>query len=49
MGIVVDPPFFDQLAGCGQVAKQVLVEAFVSQETAQALDKTVLHRFASAM
>ena len=46
VGVVVDPPFFDQPAGGRQAAEQVLVEAFVTESTVQALDEAVLHRLA---
>jgi hypothetical protein len=41
-GIVVDPPFLDEPAGCQQAAKQVLVEAFVAEAAVQAFDEAVI-------
>ena len=34
VGVVVDPPIFDDFAGLWQVAKEVFVEAFVTQADA---------------
>ena len=31
LGVVVDPPCFDDFAGFGQASKQMLVEAFIAQ------------------
>ena len=46
VGVVVDPPCFDDPAGLVEVAEQVLVEAFVAQSAVEALDEAILHRFA---
>ena len=45
-GIVVDPPFLDDPAGCRQAAEQVHVEALVAEAAVQAFDEAVLHRLA---
>ena len=42
LGVVVDPPCFDDLARLRQAGEQVLVEAFVPQPTIEGLDKAVL-------
>jgi len=34
VGVVVDPPFFDELAGLRQVGEQMFVKALVAQPTA---------------
>ena len=46
VGVVVDPPFFDDLLCLSEIAEQVLVEAFVAQPAVEALDEAILHRFA---
>ena len=46
VGVVVDPPFFDDLARLVEVGEQVLVEALVAQSAVEALDEPILHRFA---
>lgn len=46
VGVVVDPPFFDDLARLFEVGEQVLVEALVAQAAVEALDEAILHRFA---
>jgi len=46
VGVVVDPPFLDDLTSLVEVCKQVLVEAFVAQPAVEAFDKAVLHRLA---
>lgn len=46
VGVVVDPPVFDDLPGFVEVGEQVFVEALVAQATVEALDKAILHRFA---
>jgi hypothetical protein len=33
VGVVVDPPFLDDLAGLAEVGEQVLVEVLVAQPT----------------
>ena len=39
VGVVVDPPFFDDLACLVEVCEQVLVEALVAQAAVEALEK----------
>ena len=46
VGVVVDPPFFDDLACLLDVGEQVLVEALVTQSAVEALHEAILHRFA---
>ena len=46
VGVVVVPPFFDDLARLFEAGEQVLVEAFVAQAAVEAFDKAILHRFA---
>src|SRR3954468_1212008 len=46
VGVVVDPPFFDDLACLLDVGEQVLVEALVTQSAVEALHEPILHRFA---
>ena len=46
VGVVVDPPFFDDLARLVEVGEQVFVEALVAQAAVEALDEAILHRFA---
>ena len=46
VGVVVGPPFFDDVACLGEVGEQMLVEALVAQAAVEALDEAVLHRFA---
>ena len=46
VGVVVDPPFFDDLTRLIEVREQVLVEALVAQPAVEALDEAILHRFA---
>src|SRR4051794_40685208 len=46
VGVVVDPPFFDDLACVLDVGEQVLVEALVTQSAVEALYEAILHRFA---
>jgi hypothetical protein len=46
VGVVVDPPVFDNLPCLVEVAEHVLVEAFVAQAAVEALHKAILHRFA---
>ena len=45
VGIVVNPPFFDDLACLAEVGEQVLVEALVTQAAIEAFNKAFLHRF----
>ena len=42
LGVVVDPPCFDDFAGFGQASKQMLVEAFIAQPAVEGLDETIL-------
>ena len=44
--IVVDPPFFNDLAGMPIAGEEPLVEALVAQPTVEALHEAVLHRLA---
>ena len=46
IGVVVDPPFFDDLARLLEVGEEVFVEALVAQSAVEALDEAILHRFA---
>ena len=46
VGVVVDPPFFDDLARLLEVGEQMFVEALVAQSAVEALDEAILHRFA---
>jgi hypothetical protein len=41
VGVVVDPPFFDDLTRLLEVGEQVLVEALVAQPAVEALDDSV--------
>lgn len=45
-GIVVRPQALDDRTGVGEVAEQVLVEAFVTEPAVEALDEPVLLRIA---
>ena len=42
VGVVVDPPFFDNLACLAEVREQVLVEALVTQSAVEAFDKSIV-------
>jgi len=44
--VVIDPPVFDDLSGIPQARKPVLVKTFVPETSVEALDKSVLDRFA---
>ena len=46
VGVVVDPPFFDDLTRLVEVGEQVLVETLVAQSAVEAFDEAILHRFA---
>src|SRR6185312_12344642 len=46
VGVVVDPPCFDDLPCFVEIAEQVLVEALVAQPAVEALDEAILHRLA---
>src|SRR5208337_3779681 len=46
VGVVVGPPFFDDLTRLFEIGEQVLVKALVAQASVEALDKAILHRFA---
>ena len=45
VGVVVDPPFFDDLTRVLESIKQMLVEALIPQTAVEAFDKAILHRF----
>ena len=44
--IVVDPPFFDDLAGMPIAGEEPLVEALIAHPAAKAFHQAVLHRLA---
>ena len=46
VGVVVDPPFLDDLAGFVEIGEQMFVQALVAQSAVEAFDKAVLHRLA---
>ena len=46
VGVVVGPPFFDDLARLFERGEQVLVETLVAKASIEALDKSILDRFA---
>ena len=46
VGVVVDPPFFDDPACLAEVREHVLVEALVPQAAIEAFHEAILHRFA---
>ena len=46
VGVVVDPPFFDDRPCLAEVGEHVLVETLVSQAAVEAFDEAILHRFA---
>lgn len=46
VGVVVDPPCFDDLAYLDEVGEQGFVQAFVSKLAVEALDEAILHRLA---
>ena len=46
LGVVVDPPCFDDVAGFGQAREQMLVEALIAQPADEALDEAILHGLA---
>ena len=48
LGVVVDPPCFDDPSGLAKVREQVLVEAFVAQPAVERLDEAVLRRLAGS-
>lgn len=45
VGVVVDSPFFDDLARLLEVGEQVLVKTFVAQSSVEALHEAILLRF----
>src|SRR6266404_859720 len=45
-GVVVDPPFFDDVSCLVEIGEQVLVEALVTQTAVEALYEAILHGFA---
>ena len=46
LGVVIDPPVFDDVFGLCEVLKEVFVQAFVAQPAVKAFHKCVLHRLA---
>lgn len=44
--VMIDPPVFDDLSDLGEIAKDVFIQAFISQSDVEAFHKCVLHRFA---
>lgn len=44
--VAVDPPFYDDVAGLRQAGEEMLIEAFVTQPAAEALDEAILDRLA---
>jgi len=46
VGVVVDPPFFDDVSCLVEIGEQVLVEALVTQAAVEALYEAILHGFA---
>lgn len=44
VGVVVNPPVFDQPAGLRQAGEQVLVEALIPEPTVERLNEAILHR-----
>ena len=42
VGVVVDPPFFDDLTRLIEVGKQVLVQALVAQSAVKAFDEGII-------
>ena len=46
VGVVVDPPFFDDVSCLVEIGEQVLVEALVAQPAVEALHEAILHWFA---
>ena len=46
VGVVVDPPFFDDLARLLEVDEQVLLETLVAKSAVEALHEAILHRLA---
>ena len=44
VGVVVGPPFLDDLASLVEICEQVLVQTLVAQAAVEAFDKAVLHR-----
>ncbi|ODN68014.1 hypothetical protein A6302_04354 [Methylobrevis pamukkalensis] len=43
-GVVVDPPVLDDPSGLSKREEEVLVEAFVTEPTVEALDEGILYR-----
>lgn len=43
LGVVVDPPVFDNLPGMSIVGEQVLIQAFIPQPAVEAFHEDVLH------
>lgn len=46
VGVVVDPPFFDDLPRLLEIGEQVLIEALVAEPAVEALHEAILHRSA---
>ena len=46
LGVVVDPPCFDDLTRLRKIAEQMLVETLIAQPAIEALDEAVLGRLA---
>jgi len=46
LGIVVDPPSFDDSAGFSETGEQMFVKEFVAQSAIEGLDEAVLRRLA---
>ncbi len=46
LGVVVDPPSFDDLAGVAEIEEPVLVEAFIAEPPVEGFDEGVLGRLA---
>ena len=46
VGVVVDPPVFDDLTRLVEIGEQVFVKTLVAQASVEALDEAILHRFA---
>jgi hypothetical protein len=46
VGVVVDPPFLDDLASLVEIGEQMFVQALVAQSAVEAFNKAILHRLA---
>jgi hypothetical protein len=49
VGVVVDPPFFDEPARHRQACEQMFFEALVAQPTDERFNEAILHRLASCV